>query len=262
MKKLYPILLILLYVFTATVGNAQSFKDLTNKKNQNPFLETDVKVFFRYTHLKGKYTEALSAPTVNVAVKKDKAHAGGLRYRFENPYLGDGIYTIAKGIKRVKNDEKLFERSEQSLSSGFVGWHQLGLNVTAKDRLIITPGISVGDVLLATKRATNSQSGSKVTDPAGYYFFAGPSALASYLISDKIWLDAYLKYDITFTKVANPKNDYTENPGYPLPSLITIGADVHTTSKLFGGLRLVRLLDSGVNKDNGTRVDVSLGFMF
>jgi hypothetical protein len=257
MKKIYSALLLLLFVTTA---NAQSFKDLKNGKNQNPFLQSSAMVFFRYTHLKGKYTDALSAPTINIAVKKDKANAGGLRYRFENPYLGDGIYTIVKGIKRLKEDKKLFERSEQSISSGFVGWHQLSVNLPPKERF--SPGISFGDVLLATKRSTNSQSGSIVTDPAGYYFFIGPSALASYLISDKLWIDGYLKYDLTLAKVANPKSDYVDNPNYPLPSLITIGADLYTTSKVFGGLRLVRLLDRGSNNDNGTRIDLSVGIVF
>lgn len=258
MKKLFILLII-----NAIAVNAfsQSFSDLKDKKGKNPFVDGSIKVFPRYTYLKGKYTDVLSAPTVNVAVKKDKMHAGGLRYRFENPYLGDGIFTIARGIKRI-NEDRVFNRSEQSITSGFVGWHQAALNVKSGGRFIISPGISLGDALIATKRATNSQSGSRVTDPAGYYFFAGPYVLTSYLINNKMWLDAYANYDITFSKVANPKNDYVANPDYPLPGLLTLGADLYTTSKLFGGLRFVRLMDSGINKDNGSRIDVSLGLVF
>ncbi len=258
MKKIYVVLVL---CFMALNSIAQSFQDLKDKKQNNPFLKQGVKLFFRYTHLKGKYTDALSAPTVNIGLRKDKINIGGIRYRFENPYLGDGIFTIARGIKRI-NEDRVFNRSEQSITSGFVGWHQAALNVKSSSRFIISPGISLGDALIATKRATNSQSGSRVTDPAGYYFFVGPYVLTSYLINNKMWLDAYANYDITFSKVANPKNDYVANPDYPLPGLLTLGADLYTTSKLFGGLRFVRLMDSGINKDNGSRIDVSLGLVF
>ena len=93
MKKIYVVLVL---CFMALNSIAQSFQDLKDKKQNNPFLKQGVKLFFRYTHLKGKYTDALSAPTVNIGLRKDKINIGGIRYRFENPYLGDGIFTIAR----------------------------------------------------------------------------------------------------------------------------------------------------------------------
>ncbi|WP_155977924.1 hypothetical protein [Pedobacter glucosidilyticus] len=262
-KNLYLFLIFML--LSVITGYAQSFKDLKNKKNKNPFTEGNIKLFVRYTHLKGKFTEPLSGPTVNVATKRDRFQANQFRYRFENPTLGDGIFTIVRGFKRLSNDESRVttNRSELTLASGFVGWHQASYNVLAKDRLIVSPGVSFGDVLLGTKRRTNTQSGSLVTDPAGYYFYAGPHVLVSYLVNKSIWIDTYLNYDITFVKVANPKNDYVENPDYALPTLFTIGGDVFTSkSKLYGGARLVKMMDTGENKDSGTRFDLSLGFVF
>jgi hypothetical protein len=41
-----------------------------------------------------------------------------------------------------------------------------------------------------------------------------------------------------------------------------LGADVYTTSKWYGGLRINQLFDMGAEKDRATRIDLSAGIFF
>lgn len=246
-----------------TVCHAQSFEALRDNKGKNPFTDRWGALLVRGTHLSGKYTEGLTAATINVMLRSYRYHKWGGHYRFENMLLGDGLYTIVRGFKRANEGKTRVttDRSEQTISSGWVGAHQFNYNAIAQPRLLVAPGISAGDYTIATKRATNGQTGSQITDPAGYYFYAGPSVKTSLLLTDKIWLDGFVNYDFTLVKVANPTKDYTENPDYPLPTLLTIGVEVSTTQRLYGAFRYIGMLDAGSNKDKGNRIDLSFGYI-
>jgi len=141
-------------------------------------------------------------------------------------------------------------------------WHKLAINALATDKLLISPGISFGDHMLATETWTSA--GKKVLDPSGYYFFAGPYLMASYVINNKMWVDAYMNYDITFTKAANPDKGYdkNENPDYPLPALFFIGANVYANFGVFAGIKIAKMKDTGSLKNTGSRIDFTLGYNF
>ncbi len=251
------ILLALLTIITG-YSNAQSFADLKKKSGNNPMTVDMFKLYARHTSLSTKYNGNYGGLTINIGLRDDNYQKGEHRIRYENPTLGDFFYAIpkaARDVKKIVNDQAVEENkgADHAHGGGFFGWMQYYVNVKATDRLLISPGISFGDYIYGTqtKDAYNFRQ-----DPYGYFLTAGPSLLGTYLITNKMWVDGYVTYDFAYLKAQNGDNKY------PKPQFLTIGVDLYTTSKLFGGIRVNTLRDSGANKDKSTRIDISAGIVF
>ncbi|MBC8053404.1 MAG: hypothetical protein H7Y13_10095 [Sphingobacteriaceae bacterium] len=253
---------ILLIFFIALSGysEAQTFASLQKKSGNNPMTVDMFKLYVRQTSVSTKYNGNYGGLTINIGLRDDNFKKWQKRMRYENPTLGDFFYGIPKAVRDVKkvvNDEqdqiKANTGSDHGHGGGFFGWMQYYVNIVAKDRLLISPGVSFGDYIYGsqTKDAYNFRQ-----DPYGYFLTAGPSVMASYLINKKMWVDGYATYDISYLKAENGDNPY------PKPTFLTVGADLYTTSKLFGGIRLNTLQDKGSNKDKSTRIDFSIGIVF
>lgn len=247
-----------LFIVCLFSGSAftQSFDGLDNRKGDNAFTENSFHVFARYTTVSAKYTESYGGFTVNLALRKDKYERGEWCWRFENSTLGDLIFLLF-------NIEEMDGRAtEQAFGSGFLGNHQFYGNLVATDRLLISPGFSMGDYIFASKRAEPDSTGARILDPAGYFLSVGPALRVSYVITEKLWLDAFAHYDIAF-QVGKPSAEYNQTKGYERPGFLTVGGEIHhATSRLFAGARLMQMIDNGANKDSATRIDISLGYMF
>jgi hypothetical protein len=243
------------YLLALSVSlSAQSFETLENRQGDNPFAYNGFHVFVRYTHVSPKYTEAYGGFTINGSYRNDYYNKWEPSYHFENPTLGDLIFLLFN-IKKMDG-----RATEQAYGSGFLGWHQLYFNAVAHDRLLISPGISFGDYIFASKRAATSSP--RTLDPAGYFLHVGPALKVSYVLNERYWVDGYFRYDIA-KQVSKPSQDYQSINGYPKPHFVTLGGQIHSVkSRLFAGLRMNTLIDRGVNKDRATRLDLSVGFMF
>lgn len=154
------------------------------------------------------------------------------------------------------NIEKMDElTTEQAYGSGFFGWHQGYWNVVSTDRLLISPGITFGDYIFGSKRADGV-----MREPQGYYFHLGPAFKATYVVTNQLWVDGYVHYDIGF-KAGKGTGEHVK--GYPKPHFLNIGGTInHIPTKLFGAIRVNTLIDRGVNADAGSRLDISAGFYF
>lgn len=235
---------------------AQSFDGLDNNKGDNAFTENTFHVFARYTTVSAKYTDSYGGFTVNLALRRDKYERGEWGWRFENSTLGDLIFLLF-------NIEEMDGRAtEQAFGSGFLGNHQFYGNLVATNRLLISPGFSMGDYIFASKRAEADSTGARILDPAGYFLSVGPALKVSYVITEKLWLDAFAHYDIGF-QVGKPSAEYNAIKGYEKPGFLSIGGELHHAgTRLFAGARLMQLIDNGINNDSATRIDISLGYMF
>lgn len=240
---------------------AQSFEDLENRRGDNAFEENGLEVFIRRTQVSAKYTDSFGGTTVNLRLRNEGFEQGDIRYHFENPTLGDMIFVVAK---LVGGNDVMSGNTDQSFGSGFFGWHQTYSNVVARPNLLISPGISFGDYIFGSKRASSVSPtiSARMVDPAGYFFHVGPALSVAYVITPSLWLDAYSHYDIGF-KASSPSSDYHKTDGYPRPHFLHVGANVHhARSRFFGGARMVHLFDRGEFKDAATRIDISVGYMF
>ncbi|OAQ41876.1 hypothetical protein A5893_01795 [Pedobacter psychrophilus] len=258
MKKILHQLFIILLLISTIDTSAQSFSKLKDKKGDNPFEDDIFKIYGRYTSVNSEFTEDYSGITFNVGLRSDKYEKGEIRTRYENPTLGDFIYALINISSKVKDGVLEKQKyDDHAHGGGFLGWFQAYMNVVSKDKLLISPGITLGDYIYGSTY-DRQPGGRQKYDPYGYYLAGGPAIMVSILPTNKIWIDGYINYDIAFLKVKNDSVD----PNYQKPAFLTVGADLNTTSKLFGGIRLNKLMNSGPNKDASSRIDVSVGFCF
>lgn len=254
MKSIRVVILLSLSYFTL---HAQSFSELKNRKGDNAFTDNWIHLMGRFTSVSPKYTGSYSGFTINASFHRNVYDKWSWRYDFENPTLGDMIYLL---FNINKKDEI---EGQQAFGSGFLGWHQTYVNVVATDRLIIGPGLSFGDYIFASDREEAPNGGNAhILDPAGYFLHVGPAIKASYVVTENLWVDAFATYDIAF-QVGKPSADYQATEGYPRPGFLNIGGKIHHAKlRMFGSARVTQLIDSGENEDGGTRLDISLGYMF
>lgn len=258
--KLTIILLVL-----ANLAFGQSFSTLKNSKGDNPMDKRGVRLFARYTSVSSKHNGSYGSPTINISFKNDNHGQWEKRIRYENPTLGDlirGVPAAIRDIKAIRDDDATTITTNKwenhAHGGGIVGWFQYYLNVVARDQFILSPGVSFGDYIYTSKQNTGVMAG-KINDPAGYFLDVGPAIMASYLVSEKLWIDGYVNYDISVYRVSGPSADYTETPGYQKPHFLTVGADLNTNTRWFGGVRMNRLIDKGTFKDRSSRLDISIG---
>lgn len=166
----------------------QSFSELKKGNGENPFTEDRFKLFGRFTAVNSKNTPSYSGLTINIGVSRNEYGKGQTRLRYENPTLGDLIQGVPRAIKDIKgivNDEQtgitVNKWDDHSHGGGFLGWMQLYMNAVAKDRILLSPGISLGDYMYGSRYAKSGGS-KEDQDPYGYFFAAGPSVLSSFVL--------------------------------------------------------------------------------
>lgn len=249
-----------------TIGgslSAQSFENMPEtRKGKNPFVHFNWELYIRRTQVSSAFVQSYGGTTFNAKFRADAFEKGDWRYHFENPTLGDLFYMVGSYFKK-KDNNNAADKGDMAFGSGFFGWHQITWNVVAQDRLLISPGMSFGDYIFSSRRPTSpSNNDTHITDPAGYYFHLGPSLLVSKLFTETLWMDAFIRYDLT-TRAGKPSADYTGISGYKNPHFIGVGASVkHGKSHLVGGINYTHLIDRGSSKDSASRIDVSVGLMF
>lgn len=257
--KLYCLALFVVCMMATGTLTAQSFEQLENRRGDNAFLENTWELYLRRTQVTAKYTFNYGGTTINMKYRVDSYDKGGFRWHFENPTLGDMIFVLAQTIRGTEKKQA----GSQAFGSGFFGWHQMYWNAVAKDRLLVSPGMSFGDYIFGSERPTIPAGFTTSTiDPAGYYFHVGPALMVTQIVGDKLWMNVYTRYDIT-GRASGPSQNYTHTDGYKNPNFFALGASVqHATSRLCGGINFTKMIDRGPHNDSASRFDISFGYMF
>ena len=249
MNPFTRIFLFATFLLAGTYLSAQSFSDLGDDYD-----ERNLRLMIRGTYVKPYNDGRYGGWTVNGSLCMDNADKGGIRVRYENPTLGDGIWMLAY-LVRKKEWPETESGLQHAHGAGFIGWMQLYKNVVARDRFILSPGISIADYIIAVEQRTPG-SNAFTLDPAGYHFAAGVGLMGSYLVTDRMWIDAYSNFDFCFAKA-----EYS-HPGYKKPAFVTYGVDVCHASGFYAGVRWNQLIDRGDNGITSLRTDISVGYRF
>jgi hypothetical protein len=239
---------------TSLNAQAQSFSELGEDFNDRSF-----RLFVRGTYVKPGADETYHGWTINGSLCMNDENMFGTRVRYENPTLGDGIILLVHTIKGKPWATP--SGLQHAYGAGWVGWMQFYKNVIAGDRVLIAPGISFGDYIIGIEER-DLGGNERLRDPAGYFWTAGGGLMTTYLVTNGIWVDAYVNYDMAFDKVKYSQAGYTPVEGYPKPHFITYGFEINHRSGFFAGMRINQLNDRGVHNIKAKRTDISIGYHF
>jgi hypothetical protein len=170
------------------------------------------------------------------------------------------LWVVARLINGKEMPNKNSNGAEQAFGSGFFGWHQVTWNAVAQDKLLISPGMSFGDYIFSSKRP-----GGTVLEPSGYYFYIGPSLMATKMLGDSFWVNVTTRYDITGRASGKPAPPagQTDDVKYKNPRFFGLGATInHVGTHLCGTINYLKMIDRGSSNDSASRIDISVGFMF
>ncbi len=232
---------------TSLVPLAQTWDEAIDRKESPIRFSDAVQWSMRYTDVHGRYTKGEKGWTGNLLLRFDESENNNTSYHMENSLIGDFIFRIIHLKEGSKN--------EQAFGSGILGWHQYYLDVLHRDKLILQVGPSFGDYLFGSERIDTVPN---VLEPNGYLFYLGPAFRGSYLLSKSMFVDAFLRYDLS-VKAMGRGDDENLKGDYPSAHFLTLGAAFYHKRHFFVNWRLIRMIDRGDNNDAATRLDWSIG---
>ncbi len=271
-KALFIIILIALH---GRVFAQSSFSTI------DKFEDSRLSFYAKYLAVKPFNDAVFGGLTFNFKWHKRKSEQWESRFMWEQTLLSDWAGGFFGKLITGRPVMQPWPKSglDHAFSSGFFGSFQYGLNAFASDKLIITPCVSFGDNLVAVQRFEDhnqlppeeysqlSMPGNipytTYRDPAGYFFFAGPGLVASYIPKNDFWIDAFFTYEFTAYNVGetNIKN-FIHVDGYPNPNFLSVGLTLNHRSGLLLGTRYYSLINRG-NTDTGIfRLDFNFGYNF
>ena len=176
-------------------------------------------------------------------------YENNLQFTYRNRIIGDFVSMIIPG-----NIDKIATKGTE-ISTGILGWWNVGYNLYQTDKLNIAPAIALHDYIYS----------SGDVEPNGYYFTIGPAFIADYELSDPFILHFEGSYCLSNrARAQSSKLGDNYDPNARDPHFINLQAEVRFNS-LFFGLSPVWIINRHVpskNVDRGYRLDIMTGLKF
>ncbi len=173
-----------------------------------------------------------------------------LTYSLRNRVIGDFVSGIIPG-----NIDKVYTKGPE-LTSGLVGWWNVGYAIYRTKSLNIAPGIALHDYIYTSGKI----------EPNGYYFSAGPAVIIDYALANSPFVLHFEGSYVASLRAGAQDDELGEN--YDIdsenPHFINLQVEVRY-KKLFFGVSPVWIVNRygpTKNVDRGTRTDIMLGFRF
>lgn len=243
-----------------------SVNSQTNFQSMEAFNDSYLRFHIKYLTVKPKTDFAYGGFTANLSWDSKDYKKWDKRFMWEQNLFSDVVAMIVKKYVMKKPITK--SGLDHSFSTGIFGSFQLGPNVIAKEKLIVSPCVSFGDFITAVQQEENTGNNSGIEnngklyrDPAGYFFVAGPSVVVSFIPMPKFWIDAYFVYDFTAYNVGEKNiSNFVHEEGYPNPHFISCGMNFNHKSGFFTGLRFYSLVNRGNTNTGINRTDINIGY--
>lgn len=173
-----------------------------------------------------------------------------LTYSLRNRVIGDFVSGIIPG-----NIDKVYTKGPE-LTTGLVGWWNVGHSVYRTDYLNVAPGIALHDYIYS----------SGDLEPNGYYFSAGPAVIIDYALADTPIILHFEGSYVASLRATAQDDELGENYDKESENPHFINLQVEARyKKLFFGISPVWIInryEPTKDQDRGSRTDIMLGFRF
>ena len=195
--------------------------------------------------------------SVKVDIKTMSCEKGGKRYYIQYKLLGDVLTVLTNQIHGSGN--YINRQVGSSLSNGLFGWHSFGKNVIATDRFCLALGGNLNDYFIGNTYDTDS--GRVSLEPQGYYFAAGPTLFADFLVNKHILIQTNTSYSLSFWRATSLSYGIRDD-SYPKPHFFSTNIELVSTKGFFVGFDYNWIINRGNIPGNVKRWDYLVGFRF
>ncbi|MFM7024222.1 MAG: hypothetical protein ACKOXB_14710 [Flavobacteriales bacterium] len=202
----------------------------------------------------------LNAISGTIELKKSAFDKGEMRYYGQHKLLPDMLVLTKQAIEINTN---ALNRDENSyLANGIFGWHSFTWNLHSPSKYSLALGINLNDYFLGSTYYTDTVPNHWVSpEPQGYYFAAGPSLQANYMLGKYFMAELLATYSISYWRAVS-LSYATVNNKYPKPHFAQLHAELFSTWGLFAGIDYNFIINRGDIPNSTQRLDLSLGFRF
>ncbi len=166
---------------------------------------------------------------------------------------------------QVNGDGSKFKRQiESDISTGILGWHSWGWNLTNYNKLSVALGVNLNDYFYGKTYnvdTTGLMPELLSPEPQGYYFTAGPSLFVDYALNKYVLLQALTTYSLAYWKAVGLEYGVND-PSYPKPHFVGLYAELVTKWGFFVSYDYNFVVNRGNNPDKTKRRDLNIGFRF
>jgi hypothetical protein len=199
---------------------------------------------------------------LKIDYKKYSYEKGARHMFFQNKTIGDLLFILGSEI----SSDKGAERSESStISTGLIGWTSWGWNILGKEKTSLAFGFNLNDYIIGSTYVYKDSQGQNqtpiTTEPQGYYWGGGPSLFFDYALSEKLVLQTFASYSLTFWRPVSLSYAQEDN-SYPKPHVFQLNAEIQTSFHLYGGVDFTSLINRGDLPNDTKRIDFIVGYRF
>ncbi len=196
--------------------------------------------------LMGTNPKSYSYSGINFSGRVDNHETLDWHFDFRNRVLGDLVSVLYYTVSDPDNSKQYTDRiKNNSISTGYFGDYNLGLNAFTTDWLVASAGMNISDHFI------NDQS----SGHHAYHFALGVYAHTDVAITD--WLAA--RVTVSAAKAVTKKRALNSERIY-LPVFLTIMPEIFTSFGLFAGLDFYSAIHDGPVKQK--RMDIKIGWRF
>jgi hypothetical protein len=189
-----------------------------------------------------------------------------VKYKFQHRLFADLWLIVDNQING--NGSYFYRQISSGITTGILGWHSWGLNLTNFNKLSIAIGMNLNDYFYG-KTYSLDTSNSKVVstqmlispEPQGYYFTAGPSLFIDYTLNKYLLIQSLATYSVSYWKAVGLTYGIND-PTYPKPHFVGLYTELVTPWGLFVSYDYNFVVNRGNNPDKTKRRDLNIGFRF
>ena len=202
----------------------------------------------------------LSAFSGEIELKISSFQKGDYRYYFQHKLIPDMLVLTKQAINVSTN--VLYRDESSYLANGIFGWHSWAWNINKPGKASLAVGLNVNDYFLGSTYYNDTTTYNWISaEPQGYYFAAGPTVVANYLLNKSFMLEAMASYSISYWRAVSLSYATVDNK-YPKPHFGQINVEVMSAWGLFAGVDYNFIINRGNIPNNTSRLDLMLGFRF
>lgn len=257
------------FVMLAAIASAQSLSEFTYLGDRYGNDELYIGLNPTYSFLSNKAApnpdiHSISGFSGDLSLRRVNFDQGSLSWNWQHKMILDVFLLVGKAVKQLDASE-LNRAQNTSITCGIIGWLDFTWAINKpQNRFQLSAGINHHDYFYASTYAVDTIPGQNWAsfDPQGYYFSAGPTLKANYLLSSAFMLEVSSSYSISYWRATNLT--YATNPSddYPLPHFGQVDVELQTKWGAFAGVNYNWINNRGNIPSDGKRLDLIFGFRF